>query len=424
MRWIGSACAAAALALGVLASPAAAASSGSYLLTARSSHSSHYAPTFTGNGLLGIRVPATGEGYAGGSARPIRVGRASTPSRPRRRRCRSGCSSGPTSPTWSTLASPTTGRHIRRRRWLRLQAGSSRLISTPGSSPPRARWTAPDTTSPLSPTGCFTDRAREHVGLAHAELRPQWSGTGHRHRRDRRVPRHADQSGEQGMQRRPPPDHVEVAHPDHRDRCRHLQPPGLEPRRSAPRPPRSTDPPEPERRPAAHLPGHRRATYTFTKYVGVEDSQNATDPVACGAGDAARLRPSGLSSARSANRRAWAKLWRGRVDVSGNRTLATDVNASEFYLWSSTRDGVDWSISPAGLSSNGYDGHIFWDAETWMYPSLLAQHPDLAARDGRLPLPPAHAGPAARHRHRLPRSALPVGERPGRHRADTAAGVG
>ncbi|MGZ4165438.1 MAG: hypothetical protein ACXVFO_01835 [Solirubrobacteraceae bacterium] len=59
--------------------------------------------------------------------------------------------------------------------------------------------------------------------------------------------------------------------------------------------------------------------------------------------------------------------------------MATDVNASEFYLWSNTRDGVDWSISPAGLSSNGYDGHIFWDAETWMYPSLLAQHPDLAA---------------------------------------------
>ena len=55
------------------------------------------------------------------------------------------------------------------------------------------------------------------------------------------------------------------------------------------------------------------------------------------------------------------------------------MNASQFYLWSSTRDGVDWSVSPAGLSSNGYDGHIFWDAETWMYPSLLAPHPDLAA---------------------------------------------
>ncbi|MGH3830246.1 MAG: hypothetical protein ACRDRS_07295 [Pseudonocardiaceae bacterium] len=53
------------------------------------------------------------------------------------------------------------------------------------------------------------------------------------------------------------------------------------------------------------------------------------------------------------------------------------MNASEFYLWSSTREGLDWSISPAGLSSNGYDGHIFWDAETWMYPALLASTPSL-----------------------------------------------
>lgn len=38
-----------------------------------------------------------------------------------------------------------------------------------------------------------------------------------------------------------------------------------------------------------------------------------------------------------------------------------------------------WSPSPAGLSSAGYGGHVFWDTETWMSPSLLAQDPDLAA---------------------------------------------
>lgn len=63
----------------------------------------------------------------------------------------------------------------------------------------------------------------------------------------------------------------------------------------------------------------------------------------------------------------------------GDAALATEVNASEFYLWASTRSGSDWSISPAGLSSNDYNGHIFWDAETWMYPALLAQHASLAA---------------------------------------------
>ncbi len=37
--------------------------SGSYVLTAHSTSGS-YAPTFTGNGYIGIRVPPAGQGYA------------------------------------------------------------------------------------------------------------------------------------------------------------------------------------------------------------------------------------------------------------------------------------------------------------------------------------------------------------------------
>ena len=137
-------------------------------------------------------------------------------------------------------------------------------------------------------------------------------------------------------------------------------------------------------------------TYTFTKFVGIDDSQDTTTPVAAAQAEAAAAALNGYDAALTANQTAWSALWNGRVDVLGNNTVATDVNASEFYLWSNTRDGVDWSISPAGLSSNGYDGHIFWDAETWMYPSLLAQHPDLAAgmnayRFDRLPEAQQHA---------------------------------
>jgi trehalose/maltose hydrolase-like predicted phosphorylase len=109
----------------------------------------------------------------------------------------------------------------------------------------------------------------------------------------------------------------------------------------------------------------------------------------------------------SANDAAWASLWSGRIDLLGDRTLATDVNAGEFYLWSSTRAGANWSVSPAGLSSNGYDGHIFWDAETWMYPPLLAPHPDLAAgmnayRFSRLGAAQEHAAATGYRGARLP----------------------
>ena len=28
-----------------------------------------------------------------------------------------------------------------------------------------------------------------------------------------------------------------------------------------------------------------------------------------------------------------------------------------------------------GLSGLGYNGHVFWDTELWMYPALLVMHP-------------------------------------------------
>ena len=137
-------------------------------------------------------------------------------------------------------------------------------------------------------------------------------------------------------------------------------------------------------------------TYTVTKYVGVVTAPDAASAAASAQQQSAAAATVGFDGALSENTAAWQALWNGRIDVLGDPALATDVNASEFYLWASTRAGVDWSIPPAGLSSNDYNGHIFWDAETWMYPSLLAQHPDLAAginnyRFGRLAAAQAHA---------------------------------
>jgi trehalose/maltose hydrolase-like predicted phosphorylase len=31
-----------------------------------------------------------------------------------------------------------------------------------------------------------------------------------------------------------------------------------------------------------------------------------------------------------------------------------------------------------GLSGLGYNGHVFWDTELWMYPSILVLHPEIA----------------------------------------------
>jgi trehalose/maltose hydrolase-like predicted phosphorylase len=75
---------------------------------------------------------------------------------------------------------------------------------------------------------------------------------------------------------------------------------------------------------------------------------------------------------------AWRDLWTPRIELSGDPYLAQVVNASFYYILSSVRADWPYALSPGGLASNGYNGHVFWDCETWMYPSILLTRPDLA----------------------------------------------
>ena len=75
----------------------------------------------------------------------------------------------------------------------------------------------------------------------------------------------------------------------------------------------------------------------------------------------------------------WPRLWRtSDIVITGDPEAQQVTHANLFYLLSSTYPGSDHSIPPMGLSSNIYGGHIFWDAEVWMLPALIVQHPDYA----------------------------------------------
>lgn len=75
----------------------------------------------------------------------------------------------------------------------------------------------------------------------------------------------------------------------------------------------------------------------------------------------------------------WPLLWQtSDIVITGDPEAQQVTHANMFYLLSSTYPGSDHSIPPFGLSSNLYGGHIFWDAEVWMMPALIVQHPDYA----------------------------------------------
>jgi len=78
------------------------------------------------------------------------------------------------------------------------------------------------------------------------------------------------------------------------------------------------------------------------------------------------------------HQKAWDSLWKSDITIEGDAQAQQDVHSMIYHLYSFVREGTAFSPSPMGLSGLGYNGHVFWDAELWMYPPLLVLHPELA----------------------------------------------
>jgi trehalose/maltose hydrolase-like predicted phosphorylase len=76
--------------------------------------------------------------------------------------------------------------------------------------------------------------------------------------------------------------------------------------------------------------------------------------------------------------KAWDELWKSDIIIEGDPQTQQDIHSMLYHLYSFVREGTALSPSPMGLSGLGYNGHVFWDAELWMYPTLLVLHPELA----------------------------------------------
>ncbi|MEL7148008.1 MAG: glycoside hydrolase family 65 protein, partial [Bacteroidota bacterium] len=74
----------------------------------------------------------------------------------------------------------------------------------------------------------------------------------------------------------------------------------------------------------------------------------------------------------------WEKLWTSDIQVDGPAEVQRDIRSALYHLYSFAREGTAYSLSPMGLSGLGYNGHVFWDTELWMYPPLLMLQPEIA----------------------------------------------
>lgn len=171
----------------------------------------------------------------------------------------------------------------------------------------------------------------------------------------------------------------------------------------------------------APVPGGLRYTasvsagrsYRFVKYVGISSTDYGADPRAQAVQASESAQATGIAALSSDHIEAWAQLWQPTIEVAGRDDYQRWIRPALYSVLASVRAGERWSVQPTGLSSDDYGGLTFWDAETWIFPTLLALHPELARTvvDFRVAaLPAARANARA---YGLPGALYPWDDGPG-----------
>lgn len=75
----------------------------------------------------------------------------------------------------------------------------------------------------------------------------------------------------------------------------------------------------------------------------------------------------------------WHERWQTDIEIDGPDADQQAVRSFLFYLRSAIHPRAPMSISPFGLSHTQYNGHVFWDADIWVFPALALIDPAAAA---------------------------------------------
>ncbi|MEV0133915.1 glycosyl hydrolase family 65 protein [Dactylosporangium sp. NPDC050688] len=128
-------------------------------------------------------------------------------------------------------------------------------------------------------------------------------------------------------------------------------------------------------------PGQRLRIIKYLAYGwSSQRSRQAIRDQVHGAIAGARL--GGWDGLVAAQRRFLDGFWgQADVELDGDAEIQQAVRFALFHLMQSGARAEARPIAAKGLTGRGYDGHVFWDTESFVLPVLTYTHPQ-AARDG------------------------------------------
>ncbi|WP_237773406.1 discoidin domain-containing protein, partial [Streptomyces luteocolor] len=346
--------------------------------TTRGPSKNAYDP-YVGNGYLGVRVPPAGAGYPAPHAdektgwplyTPRFDGAFAAGLYARGPRGTAGREAIAALPNWTALDVTVGGetydprsRVSRYRQTLDLRCGFVRTSLT---------WTTADGRRTDLAYDVLASRDRAHTAAVRLRLTPHWSGRATvTDRIDGRGARRIAQTGGGPRGKKT----MDVAFRTDGTRvdgavASTLKAPGVTHQAGAAQ--------ELGNRQSADFRVRDGGTYEAVKYVGVDTARTSRAPRAAAQSASRRAAALGWDALFASHAAAWRALWTSDIEIPGHRDLQLWARSAQYGLLSATRPGARDSLAPAGLTSDNYAGMIFWDAETWMFPALLATRPAFA----------------------------------------------
>lgn len=87
----------------------------------------------------------------------------------------------------------------------------------------------------------------------------------------------------------------------------------------------------------------------------------------------------GYDALRNSHRAAWQKFWaQNAISLPEQPELETGLRYNLFQLRQSVQSGGLTSVAAKGQTGEGYEGHVFWDAEAFALPVLALTSPEHA----------------------------------------------
>lgn len=74
----------------------------------------------------------------------------------------------------------------------------------------------------------------------------------------------------------------------------------------------------------------------------------------------------------------WRQRWQTDIEVDGPVEDQLAIRSFIYYLRSSVHPEARMSVAPFGLTDATYGGHVFWDADTWVFPAVVWFDPKAA----------------------------------------------